>query len=174
MFKPVRKLELVIIFVITTAGCASVGNEKQCQEGDWIQVGFNDGINGQSLESSNTYEAVCAHYENTNLDRTQYRQGWLTGNEIYCKPEHGYVIGLRGEQYAGVCTSTSGQNFLDNYIKGYGTFLLTSKLNNIEAMLSDINRNLYLQINKQDHNHQNLLYRIKALEQKLKKISSAN
>jgi hypothetical protein len=174
MFKPVWKTEFVFIFVVSVVGCASVGNEKQCRAGNWMQIGFNDGIYGRALENFNAYETACAQYEYTNIDRAQYHQGWSTGNEIYCKPEHGYVIGLRGGQYNGVCTSTSGQKFLDNYINGYGTFLLTTKLVGIETALDNVNRDLHLHMSQQSHNYLQLLYRIKAIEQKLKSGTSTN
>lgn len=99
--------------VCLLAGCAaSVG--ELAQSGDWYQIGYQDGVAGQSSRTVRELSALG------NVNQGDYDQGYLQGITEYCNPDYAYQIGLSGQYYQGVCEGTSqAQKFRMEWQRGW-------------------------------------------------------
>ncbi|ODS12269.1 DUF2799 domain-containing protein [Vibrio scophthalmi] len=107
-----RKLMAVALLTIL-AGCAS-SVEQLAKAGDWYQVGYQDGVSGNTERSFSDLAKLGE------ANQADYNQGYLTGVEEYCNPNFAYQIGLSGQYYEGVCEGTEdAQEFRMEWQRGW-------------------------------------------------------
>lgn len=104
---------MIPILVLVLSACSN--HLKQLEEqGDWYQVGYQDGVIGHTQRSAK---------ELTDLNSSKYadyEQGYLEGVSEYCNPNFAYQIGLSGQYYHGVCEgSDTAQRFRMEWQRGW-------------------------------------------------------
>ncbi|EGU43547.1 hypothetical protein VII00023_03883 [Vibrio ichthyoenteri ATCC 700023] len=106
--------KLVVVAMLTLlAGCAS-SVEQLVQSGDWYQVGYQDGVSGNTQRSYSDLAKLGQ------ANQADYDQGYLSGVEEYCNPDFAYQIGLSGQYYEGVCEgSEDAQQFRMEWQRGW-------------------------------------------------------
>ncbi|GIU49087.1 DUF2799 domain-containing protein [Shewanella algidipiscicola] len=124
---------LLALSALVLTQCTSL-DSKQCQHADWFSLGHQDGNNGGYANKINDYAEDCAEF-GIRVDHAQWREGYLTGLQNYCQPENGYLVGLAGEGYAGVCSSNA---FVEQYNAGYQQHQLNQRADNIRMRLQHI------------------------------------
>lgn len=107
---------------------------EECQHADWQAIGYRDGQSGFSSERLTTYVQEC-NDAGFNVDRAAWQHGQTLGLSLYCSPDNGYRVGLRGETYNGVCPNTQ---FVKQYNLGYQAYQVKTRLSEIETELQRI------------------------------------
>ena len=89
--------------------CAPL-NKDQCQAANWQQIGYQNGLKGRDAARFEEERRACAEH-GLGADATGWKLGYAQGLGLYCRPEHGYDVGRRGESYGDVCPRTSMRSF---------------------------------------------------------------
>ncbi|PMH39727.1 hypothetical protein BCU68_06380 [Vibrio sp. 10N.286.49.B3] len=109
---------LVTLMFITAglAGCSS-NVDTLAEQGNWYQIGYQDGVKGNIARSYNSLLALG------DADPGRYSEGYAVGVDEYCDPNHAYQIGMSGFTYEGVCSGTKdGQKFRMEWQRGWNDF----------------------------------------------------
>jgi hypothetical protein len=114
-----RRLPLTIL-LCALGGCAGMGAEE-CRTADWRAIGYEDGVRGQSPAYFGTRRKACAEH-GVPADFDAWLAGRGEGVAHYCRPHHGYQLGLQGEPYAGICPAPLEGRFLAAHAAGYGLY----------------------------------------------------
>lgn len=85
------------------SGCASISKDE-CLAGNWQDMGYRDGVNGESRGQLADYANVCAGH-GTLVDRSAYLSSYETGLNEYCAPVKALRQGRRGANVPDVCSS---------------------------------------------------------------------
>jgi len=107
---------LLLLPVLMLSACATL-NEKECANGDWRSIGFEDGSRGAAAGRIGQHREACAEYA-VKPDLDAYTRGRNQGLEGYCRPHNGYNAGRKGKIYQGVCPDTLESDFLIAYRTG--------------------------------------------------------
>jgi hypothetical protein len=111
-----HKTVLLIVAVLLTSACQNL-TEEQCQTADWLDVGYDDGVQGLPIDDFNRHREACAKHKVIPL-REQYDLGHARGLAIYCQPDIGFIRGREGTEYLGVCSAQLEAAFLAAYKEG--------------------------------------------------------
>lgn len=110
-----RKIIVVAIMTVLTA-CVS-SPEQLAKQGDWYQIGFQDGVSGHTQRSYKELTSLGA------VKQADYETGYSEGIDQYCNPDFAYQIGLSGQYYEGVCEGTeSAQKFRMEWQRGWNEY----------------------------------------------------
>lgn len=126
----VRSLLPVTFCMLVLGACASL-NESDCQQGDWEQIGFQDGQRGRPLSRLEDHAKACLAY-GIQPAELPYRAGRERGLNFYCTPANGLAVGRRGEGYAGVCPEWAESNFQAAYNVGRDIYVARQRLERVE------------------------------------------
>ncbi|MCG3730059.1 DUF2799 domain-containing protein [Vibrio cincinnatiensis] len=109
-----RVIVVGIIFVLM--GCVASENDL-AEQGNWHQIGYNDGIAGYT---SRSYQALS---ELGPVKHNDYESGYLEGIAEYCNPNFAYQMGVNGQYYEGVCEGTDqAQKFRMEWQRGWNEY----------------------------------------------------
>ena len=100
-------------------GCASLSKEE-CSYLDWNLRGGTDGSEGKNMiDQFDIYRQECYRHDVrlNQSDFDEYKVGHEAGQDVYCTPRNGYVVGFR-ERYADACTGNRRSKFLVGYRPG--------------------------------------------------------
>ncbi|WP_100752434.1 DUF2799 domain-containing protein [Vibrio salilacus] len=107
-----RKL-IVTALVSLLVACTS-SPQQLAQQGDWQQIGYQDGISGHTSRSFKALSSLGS------VKQSDYDQGYLEGVTEYCNPDFAYQIGVSGQYYQGVCEGTEqAQKFRMEWQRGW-------------------------------------------------------
>ncbi len=107
-----RKL-IVTALVSLLVACAS-SPQQLAQQGDWQQIGYQDGISGHTSRSFKELSSLGS------VKQSDYDQGYLEGVTEYCNPDFAYQMGVSGQYYQGVCEGTDqAQKFRMEWQRGW-------------------------------------------------------
>ena len=111
-----KKVTVALLLAIGMTGCAA-NLQDLAAEGDWKEIGYRDGIKGNSQRSYSEMTKLGA------VDQAAYSEGYYQGVTEYCNPNHAYQIGLSGQFYEGVCSGTEdAQRFRMEWQRGWDEF----------------------------------------------------
>lgn len=116
----------VLIFAPFLAACASL-TEEQCQSGNWSGIGYNDGLNGRSLEYIGNHFEACADL-GISPDIGAWQAGREQGLLRYCTPENAYITGRNGGNFNNVCPASQSGNLTLAYNWGGEYFDITQEI----------------------------------------------
>jgi hypothetical protein len=94
---------IALVSVLLLFGCA-VTDADLAKDGDWYQIGYNDGIAGLLQRSNSSLSELGV------VNQSEYDQGYMDGVDKYCNPNFAYQIGLNGQYYEGICDGLKGGN----------------------------------------------------------------
>lgn len=136
-----------IVFALALGGCAGTSMDKaECKTADWKAIGYEDGAKGYNTDAFGNRRKACAqHGIAANFDI--YRAGHAEGIALYCRPQNGYKLGVRGYRYGGACPSHLAGTFHAANNDGYGLYerrlardRIGSKLRNSKRRAQEIER----------------------------------
>ncbi|SDH27377.1 Protein of unknown function [Vibrio xiamenensis] len=105
-----------ICAVLGLTACSAT-TEQLAEQGNWHQIGYQDGIAGHSQRTQRNLQSMG------NVNQADYAQGYLEGVQEYCNPAFAYQIGLSGQYYEGVCEGTpQGQKFRMEWQRGWNDY----------------------------------------------------
>ncbi|QHS10846.1 DUF2799 domain-containing protein [Sinimarinibacterium sp. NLF-5-8] len=122
--------------VLAAGGCATL-DESSCRSGDWQQIGYADGVNGQSASRLADHGKACARY-GIAADQTGWQLGYAQGLGRYCTAENGYVQGRDGRSYGNVCPAALDAQFRPAYDAGRRTHGLRQQLQSLDQQLDQV------------------------------------
>ncbi len=174
MFRSIIKITGVLLVSLSLTGCATLSKEE-CQRGNWFQVGYTDGAEGQTIDRLNEHIKACADYKIA-PDQMAYQQGRMQGVQQYCQTK-GYSIGQKNQEYAWVCPKDLERKFLTDYMFGLKNILQETTLTYQQKQM-DLNIEVGKMIalreskdNKQINRIESLRNELRTLEQKQRDIS---
>ncbi|MCE0493228.1 DUF2799 domain-containing protein [Vibrio salinus] len=104
---------IALMCVLFLFGC-SVTDVDLAKEGNWYQIGYNDGIAGLLQRSNSALSELGI------VNQSEYDQGYIDGVDKYCNPNFAYQIGLSGQYYEGVCNGLkNGNKFRMEWKRGW-------------------------------------------------------
>jgi len=124
---------LALLPLLALAGCASL-SERECRDGDWYQIGLEDGFAGREPGRLSAHADACAEYGIV-PDAAQYRAGRDDGLVQFCTTTRGFETGRQGYSYAGVCPASREPAFLRGYDLGRRFHDVDSRLARIDSDL---------------------------------------
>lgn len=84
------------------SACASGLSEQDCLNADPAGIGFEDGRNGKFASAVEDRVSECSRYD-LPFEREPYRQGWESGNRVFCTPEGALSVALEGRGDIAAC-----------------------------------------------------------------------
>jgi hypothetical protein len=141
----------VVLAALALGGCATL-SERDCRQGNWSDIGFEDGRQGHAENRFSGHVKACAKYGIT-PDRPAYFSARDEGLHQYCTPENGFEVGRAGGAYEGVCPrekpigilvllGLSGMEFEDAYALGQDVYSAQAALDSVEARIADVDKRL--------------------------------
>jgi len=128
---------LLLLLIVLVAGCTSL-SQDECLQANWQQLGYNHGMQGYSLEQGQEIIASCREFGVT-PQLNEYQASYQQGLAVYCEPENGFTLGLRGEAYNSVCNNTQ---FRKAWQEGNEHYQVQARKAEIDERLESINRRL--------------------------------
>jgi hypothetical protein len=101
---------LGVAATLLLCGCATL-QKNECLHADWKSIGFEDGVRGHTGDRIGRHRKACAQY-GVAPDVDLYESGRQQGLLEWCRPHHGYRLGIRGKHYNGVCPDSLETDFL--------------------------------------------------------------
>lgn len=92
---------IILTGLLLLAGCATL-NKDECLTGDWRDIGFKDGANGEVAARIEKHREACADH-GVRPDERLYLAGRAEGLREYCQIDNAFQSGLKGRRYNGVC-----------------------------------------------------------------------
>ncbi|MGP5210735.1 DUF2799 domain-containing protein [Psychrobacter alimentarius] len=106
--------------VLTLAGCATTQSltPQQCQDSNWQEVGYADGLRGRSGAYFGHYANSCASVGGATPNRIQWEQGRQQGLKNYCTELNAYKLGREGYDWQPVCPLEGIEKLEEAYSQG--------------------------------------------------------
>ncbi|ANW23887.1 hypothetical protein BA953_06415 [Vibrio coralliilyticus] len=106
--------KLIFLMLVSTLMACVASTEQLAKEGDWYEIGYQDGVRGQAQRPFKELASLGS------VKQGDYDQGYLSGIKEYCNPNVAYQIGLTGQYYEGVCEGTAdAQKFRMEWKRGW-------------------------------------------------------
>lgn len=111
------KLALLLIAYLLMVSCATL-DQATCEQGDWYQVGFNDGSQGMHSDRLEKHKKACDKHEIA-IESTSYYQGYDDGTVQFCTPTLAFVRGRDNLGQHEVCPVQRFSFMVDAYSAGF-------------------------------------------------------
>lgn len=112
----VRLIFLSLMFVLIS-GCSSL-SKKDCERGDWKQIGLKDAVKGQRAKPQlKRHESACAKYK-IRPNNKDYYLGYSEGLKTFCTRRSGFRFGSDAKEYRDICPASRKWEFLIGYLSG--------------------------------------------------------
>jgi len=133
----VIKTTLLVCFLgLLLSACASL-SKQECLNGDWYEIGYDDGHNGEKRNRFSKHVKACAEYQVT-VNKQTYMYGREKGLLSYCTVENALQEGLNGRTYEYVCSGHIEPAFLNKYRQGKAIYQLDKKISEHESRISSL------------------------------------
>ena len=125
---------LFLLFFIVLSGCTSL-SQQECAQANWQELGYSHGQQGYTYERGKEIIATCREFGIT-AQLSEYQASYQQGLAVYCEPENGFTLGLRGDAYNGVCNDTQ---FRKAWQEGNERYQFEARKAEIDDRLNNIN-----------------------------------
>lgn len=129
-----KVLVLACVALVYLSGCATLSQED-CVRGNWLDIGYNDGHNGETTSRINEHQKACSEY-GIRIDMQKYSAGREQGLVEYCKLDNAFTTGLEGHEYQYVCPAAIDSLFRRYNSAAYTVYQDRSELTRIDNELS--------------------------------------
>lgn len=138
--KLMLRLVPLIALIVLLNGCASMSKE-QCLTANWLDQGFQDGRNGQTLTRLEDHRKAC---EKVGVipDRSLYLEGRDQGITHYCTAENGLRQGRNGKPYLNSCPAHLQHEFLIAYEQGRELYNAEKRVNDLDYEVSELEQSI--------------------------------
>ena len=141
----------LVLAALMLSGCVTL-SESECRQGNWSDIGLEDGREGHSGTRFSEHVKACAKYGIT-PDRAAYFRARAEGLREYCTPQHGFDVGEAGQPYENVCPrekpvglldilGLTELEFEDAYALGKDINSARAALDSVESEIADIDKRL--------------------------------
>ena len=116
MFSPIRLIFILSLLFFISA-CSTL-SKKECQKGEWSNIGAKDAIKGYRAKSQlGQHNSACAKH-NISPNNKLYYSGYATGLKTFCTRKKGFSYGADGSEYHATCPASLKNEFLIGYLSG--------------------------------------------------------
>lgn len=126
---------LVAAALIALNGCSGGMDKAECSVADWRAIGYEDGAKGYRADSFGKRRKACAEHGIAG-DFNGYRAGHAEGLTVYCRPQNGYNIGVRGYRNSGICPRHLAGAFAAAHTDGFGLYERQRAVRNLGKRLN--------------------------------------
>lgn len=112
----IKSIGLSISAVVVLSGCAGL-TSKECNNADWVGVGYDIGEQGQKQKAFDEFVSQCSEF-NVTPNKEEFIRGYNEGLETYCTNRNGYEQGKLNKKYLKVCPSNLEASFMEGYKTG--------------------------------------------------------
>lgn len=123
--------------------CASLTPE-QCIDGNWQNIGYNDGVRGRLESYISRHFDACADVGIT-PDVQEWMAGRTQGLPLYCTPQNAYDIGRNGNSFNPVCPASQRYELDRAWDWGQEYHEVSEEIDDLEDEIDDINRRIYIE-----------------------------
>jgi hypothetical protein len=121
----------LLVFVLLLLGGCTHMSPGECKQADWLALGQQDGLAGETLATLDQRRSSCAE-AGVAVDAQKYMLGRERGLATYCRPHNGLEIGLQGKTYQGVCAPEQAAPFRRLYDVGRESYLARTGLEEMD------------------------------------------
>lgn len=125
----------VAVLSLSFSGCAAL-SRSECKTANWHTIGYEDGVAGRAAARIGDYRKACAEY-GISPDLGRYLEGRAAGLKLYCRPAHGFHLGLNGFSYNDVCPSGASALFFRAYEEGWAIHVAQKEVDAAERRLRE-------------------------------------
>nr|WP_313975501.1 DUF2799 domain-containing protein [uncultured Psychrobacter sp.] len=113
-------ISLIGVSLLTLSGCATTQSltPEQCQNSNWQEVGYVDGLHGRSGAYFGNYTNQCASIVGATPNRVLWEQGRQQGLKNYCTELNAYKLGREGYDWQPVCPLEGIEKLEEAYAQG--------------------------------------------------------
>lgn len=112
---------VALLLSASLVGCTMI-TKKDCEQGDWEQIGLKAGKRGESKEHYAKVEIKCSQYGILS-NKDQYNKGRRAGLKLFCTYESGRQFGYMNNAYSAACPEKLERDFLRGYNLGKSEYL---------------------------------------------------
>ena len=136
--KPLSALALITVTLGLLSGCATTQSltPQQCQTNNWEQVGYADGLRGQSGAYFGHYADSCARVVGATPNRERWEQGRQQGLKKYCTELNAYKLGREGYSWQSVCPLEGIEKLEEAYSQGRYYYIRQRDLDHLNNLRS--------------------------------------
>lgn len=118
--KTATHLSLISAAIIILSGCATTQGitPAQCQNSNWQEVGYADGLQGRSGAYFGQYTNQCASVVGATPNRILWEEGRQLGLKNYCTELNAYKLGREGYDWQPVCPLEGIEKLEEAYSQG--------------------------------------------------------
>jgi len=120
---------------LLVASCASL-SQQECLQGDWYQIGLNDGIHGYSTARIDDHNKACSKVD-VSVDPKAWEKGRRDGLKTYCTASSAYEVGRNGRHIGKVCSSSQRKNMQPAFNRGQQYYDITNRINDLDQRLRE-------------------------------------
>ncbi len=107
-----QSLFIISLISIVLTGCITA---DYCRTVNTYRQGYSDALDGKAKQSFNKTVQSCTEHK-VKLNLKEYNKGWKIGFKVFYTYKKGYKLGLKREEYHGMCSSSA--DFLKGYQEG--------------------------------------------------------
>lgn len=154
---------------VMLSGCASM-NKDECLTANWHDIGHEDGLRGASRNRIADHRHACAEFGVT-PDSNAYYQGYEQGIRLFCQPNNGLTVGMRGSRYnAQSCPPDMEPAFLVQYNYGHKLYQVGSDIRNTRREIQ--RKENELQTEQDYYKRKDLRSEIASLDRQIRNLES--
>lgn len=109
-------IAIIAASIFFNTGCATLSKEE-CLMANWYDIGYEDGAKGYPTSRIAKHRKACVKH-GVHSDLQTYLDGHASGLVVYCTPQNGYQLGLRGGALNTLCQGPSSDGFVRAYYDG--------------------------------------------------------
>ena len=130
--------QIAALCIFSVSACAELDKEA-CEQGDWLSIGQRDGSRGRDAAFLERHVQSCAKH-GIAVDAVVWEQGRQQGLRVFCTPESQYQAGRDGKPFNQICAEENLPIHREAYEKGEKYFILTQRIERLEAKIHRLNR----------------------------------
>lgn len=121
--------------LLSLTACASISKDE-CLAGNWEEIGFGDGTNGQFSSYIQKHAKACQKVQVT-PDPVAWEKGRQRGLPAYCVPQKAYEVGRTGWDVRDVCPADKMPALRAANAKGKRYYELTQDIDEARGIISE-------------------------------------
>jgi hypothetical protein len=130
----------ILLLTMALSGCETM-TADECRVANWRDIGLRDGLQGETMAMLQERAGDCAK-AGLRPDTAQYLAGREQGLQNYCRLENAVPLGLRGADYAGVCSPMVDVEFRRRHQAARAVYDLRGRLNDLDSRAERLQRRL--------------------------------
>lgn len=122
---------IALCALLALTGCVSL-SEEECIGGNWDEIGFRDGTNGETSAHIQKHVKACEK-SGIRPNQSVWEKGRQRGLPVYCTPTKAYSVGKQGYQMNAVCPASQAASLQAAHSTGREYFQYTREINNVRT-----------------------------------------